>query len=444
MKNIGTFIIALVVALPALADWSSLNALTNSGWSEILFVVPPNGATRIVQPQNMHTNVVDQSSIGTNVYGAVWGVGEWVKFESSITVCRNEYTGVTNRVIAIPVPDDLDTYRVTFAGGDSDASYTNVQFGAVRTIIPAGGCALIGVPFLSAMDEYHLLAAFGRQVMTEYQLSATQYWGAAFMASFTTNWIGLMPHGAQVATYNNSDSNWYAVQFDATATTYGDQGWHPGGREGPSVSPGNGMMISNPSTNRSLTISMAGTCFSGSVTSSIPSGWSVVSAINGDSGELLGLNFPYDANTVIKRWDSTNSQWITYCATNSLQPGLSPGVWDTNQPGYEPVIEAGEAFLCYQAQAKEWVMNGASAPVFYTSNTSTNFDLTVLSQTSSNLTLALLNSTSNAVYIVETRTNVASGSWESVLTNTSTNATANPLPPISRSGDTLYFRARSQ
>lgn len=89
-------------------------------------------------------------------------------------------------------------------------------------------------------------------------------------------------------------------------------------------------------------------------------------------------------------------------------------------------------------------MNGASAPVFYTSNTSTNFDLTVLSQTSSNLTLALLNSTSNAVYIVETRTNVASGSWESVLTNTSTNATANPLPPISRSGDTLYFRARSQ
>lgn len=409
-----------------------------------LLVAAPSGATRLVAPEHLFgTNYNQDGVLATNIVAVHNGSG-WAVFEVMATEILDEMSQTSHLVYVAPYWDYRPAWRFTFAS-TTEGHFTNAQAGLTLIRIPPGKAALVGNGYLADFQDYSLAALFGGQDMHPRldswttNASGLTFWNLAC----GSNWVGRLPNQTVIAGISSTNSwplDWVGKTWHVRAPDQ-SAGWSPGDDPWPI---GNGRLVFNPDANTEMVFTMRGTCVAATTTNTIPAGWSCICPINGDSGELLGLNFPYDANTVIKRWDSTNSQWITYCATNSVQPGMNPGMWDTNQPGYEPAIEPGEAFVCYQSQAKDWVLAGASSVFFTTKNVSTNFLVEVLSQTSSNLTLALLNSTSNAVYIVESRTNVASGSWTSVLTNTSTNATSHPLPPISRSGDALFFRARAQ
>jgi hypothetical protein len=430
-------LLALVASHPAIAGWDS-NRIYSA--KEMSVVPPLCGATRIYRPEQLYTNSPAHSISATNHF-LLWDGTEWCRFYGKSVLAWNDFTSSSNRIQIFPV--DTEQIRVTFAD-TADGPFTNVQFGAVLTRIPAAKAALIGSGFGTELGvQVGVIFAYQKPLI--HFTPENGETPAQVDCEFSTNWDCALPHAMRVGSYRPSDSNWCCVTFDRNGTITGTNGiWTPGGGSGFPFYPGNGAMFFNP-LEEELKIWMMGTCFSGSVTSSIPTGWSALCPPNGDGGSLLGLGFPYDTNTVVKRWNPPTATWTEYHATNTISTNLPPPRYNTLWGTNEPCLNPGEAFMCYQASAKTWVMQGAQAPDFV-NVTNANFAVKVIGATPSTYTVALLNVTNGNAYVVESRSNVNSGTWVKQVTNTpSSNTLYYPLSPLDRlNRSNIFLRARIQ
>ncbi len=132
-------------------------------------------------------------------------------------------------------------------------------------------------------------------------------------------------------------------------------GGQPWSDPGVTLDPGEGAFLTNGGPLLNLTF--VGEVLEGSQINPVSSGWSVTASKLpralplGTSGEAGTLQFPAAANDEVQLWNG--SAYVDYMFNGSSW--VDPGTGDPNRP----VLEVAQAFLCYKADAGDWIQNYA-------------------------------------------------------------------------------------
>lgn len=213
--------------------------------------------------------------------------------------------------------------------------YTNAGWGWVKIRIPSQSSRMLGSPFMLA--SYQLKHFFGINIASD---------------QGTNWWTGMLPHGASFAFYDLAGETWRPFVYDWTVSD-----WRPNGNVTNNL--GTGGLVCNATT-EDWTVLLCGHTVVGQHTNPLPAGWSVASHINGKEGYLDDLDFPADANTIVKRW--IDGAWVEYRATNTASTTLGKTRWNDGTVENSPYLEPGEAIFVYQSSTKDWIQHGHTLP----------------------------------------------------------------------------------
>ena len=157
----------------------------------------------------------------------------------------------------------------------------------------------------------------------------------------TNNTLGSLiptaPDGTQFFKYTTG-SGWAAFTYDEL-----EPGWLPNGNV--TMNPGEGGFIKNNSASP-ITVTFVGEVKQGSLTTSVPAGYAVVSPQVPQQGNLTAHAFPAaDGDQVFKYTPGSGYAAFTY---DELEPGWLPS---------DPTINVGESFFSRKGAPATWTRN---------------------------------------------------------------------------------------
>jgi len=146
------------------------------------------------------------------------------------------------------------------------------------------------------------------------------------------NILGTPPDGTTVYRFSNTSG-----QYAINSILFGN--W---GTPGDIINPGEGFFISNPGTTP-FTNTFVGTVMQGSLSNSVPAGFSILASQVPQAGQLdTVLGFPATDGDTIYQFTPSNQQYV---ANTFLFGSWSPAA---------PVINVGEGFFVSKSTAAVW------------------------------------------------------------------------------------------
>lgn len=110
-------------------------------------------------------------------------------------------------------------------------------------------------------------------------------------------------------------------------------------------SPGGGFFAYNPSP-QSFTVTFVGQILQGSLTNSIPAGFSIQSSIVPQAGTPQALGFPFEPGDAVYHFHADRQEYKIYVLDELELRWL---------PSPPPALETGDAFIVRTLRAKDWV-----------------------------------------------------------------------------------------